>query len=303
MQILINGLPLFGKRLARDLQEAEPESGFRFYDTYYSKWDQLRFFAALPFADAVISMNGVTDPSGSLDAVLLFRKKLIMQWQGTDALLAVQRNTDATIFRKYIQQATHWVDAPWIFQEVESIGLRPEYSGFKYATSVIPRERYEAFSVVSYVPQKRQTFYGLETIKVLAMHFQDVPFHLYGCNTTDLVLPPNVHLHGWVEEVVFKDALRNNAVYLRFTEHDGFSISVIEAMSAGCEVIMSMPYKSVYVARNIEEALHTFKLVKDKVEGRGLIPNPDLVKIVHGNFKKEEVIANYLKKLHQVTAK
>ena len=174
MQILINGLPLFGKRLARDLQEAEPDSGFRFYDTYYSKWDQLRFFAALPFADAVISMNGVTDPSGSLDAVLLFRKKLIMQWQGTDALLAVQRNTDATISRKYIQQATHWVDAPWIFQEVESIGLRPEYSGFKYATSVIPREKYETFSVVSYVPQKRQTFYGLETIKVLAMHFRYV---------------------------------------------------------------------------------------------------------------------------------
>ena len=86
MRVLINGLPLFAKRLADELQKYDPQSSYIFLDTYNSKWAQLLFFIYLPFSDCVISMNGVTDNSGSLNLVLKWKKKLILQWMGTDIL-------------------------------------------------------------------------------------------------------------------------------------------------------------------------------------------------------------------------
>jgi hypothetical protein len=43
MRVLINGLPLFSERLAKDLKSQDPTSTFLFLDTYNSKWTQLKF--------------------------------------------------------------------------------------------------------------------------------------------------------------------------------------------------------------------------------------------------------------------
>jgi hypothetical protein len=53
MRVLINGLPLFSERLAKDLKSQDPTSTFLFLDTYNSKWAQLKFILLLPFADLV----------------------------------------------------------------------------------------------------------------------------------------------------------------------------------------------------------------------------------------------------------
>ena len=51
MLILINGLPLFSKRLANDLNAFDVDSKYIFCDTYNSKLQQLKFLLLLPFAD------------------------------------------------------------------------------------------------------------------------------------------------------------------------------------------------------------------------------------------------------------
>ena len=91
MKFLFNGLSLFGRKLVKDLAAFDSRHSYHFYDTYTSRLDQLKFICALPFADAVVSINGVSDPSGSLNAVLAMKKKLILHWQGTDVMLAMQR--------------------------------------------------------------------------------------------------------------------------------------------------------------------------------------------------------------------
>lgn len=82
MRVLINGLPLFAKRLADELQKYDHKSSYIFLDTYNSKWAQLLFFIYLPFSDCVISMNGVTDNSGSLNLVLKWKKKIDSSMDG-----------------------------------------------------------------------------------------------------------------------------------------------------------------------------------------------------------------------------
>lgn len=46
---------------------------------------------------------------------------------GTDALLAMERFKNGTIYRKYIDAGVNWVDSPWLMEEVSSIGVKPEY--------------------------------------------------------------------------------------------------------------------------------------------------------------------------------
>ena len=150
MLVLINGLPLFSKRLAKELKEFDSSSNYIFCDTYNSKLQQLKFLLLLPFADVVISMNGVTDASGSLDAVMKLKKKLIMQWQGTDSLLAMERFKNGSIKREYIESAFHFVDSPWLFDELISVGLNPEYVFFKSAEVKNIIAKYDSISAMTY---------------------------------------------------------------------------------------------------------------------------------------------------------
>ena len=76
MNIVVNGLPYFSKKLVDDLQAFAPQHRFRFYDTYNSKFEQLKFGLALRKADLVIPMNGVSDPSGSMDLAVKMKKKI-----------------------------------------------------------------------------------------------------------------------------------------------------------------------------------------------------------------------------------
>jgi hypothetical protein len=176
MRVLINGLPLFAKRLSEQLQKYDTTSSYIFLDTYNSRWAQLLFYLYLPFSDCVISMNGVTDNSGSLNLVLKRKKKLILQWMGTDALLAMDRFEKRTIDRKYIDYGYNFVDSMWLMEEVKSLGVAAEYMHFKSVNVVPNKHVYDKISVISYVAENRQTFYGMKQIAEIAKEFPDNPW-------------------------------------------------------------------------------------------------------------------------------
>lgn len=299
MLVLINGLPLFSKRLADDLNKFDVDSHYIFCDTYNSKLQQLKFLALLPFADVVISMNGVTDNSGSLNAVLKLKKKLIMQWQGTDSLLAMERFKNGTIKRDYINHAYHFVDSPWLFEELSSIKLQPKQVPFKFADEKVPIENYSSFSAMTYIADKRQVFYGINQFKAVAEKNPTVEFKLFGVVSPEVILPANVKSFGWVSSDVFQNHLRKTPVFFRLAEHEGFPVSVIEAMSFGSEVIMSMPYQYAHQANSINEVVSAFENVKQIVLNRNLTPNHDLINMVKRDFNKESILGNYIAKIKE----
>ena len=107
MLVLVNGLPYFGRILVRDLNEFDSKNKYIFLDTYYSKLDKLLFFFLVPFSKLIISFNGVSDNSGALNWVLKWKKKILMQWQGSDVMLAKQRSKENKIDLRYINKAIH----------------------------------------------------------------------------------------------------------------------------------------------------------------------------------------------------
>lgn len=300
MRVLVNGLPLFAKRFAEDLQKYDPSSRFIFLDTYNSLWAKFLFFLYVPFCDCVISMNGVTDNSGSLNLVLWWKKKLILQWMGTDALLAMDRFKQQTIFRKYIDNSYNFVDSQWLMEEVKSLEVPVEYLHFKSVTVMSNDKIYDQISITSYVAEKRQLFYGMDQIAEIARALPNIEFHLFGLNQADFPTTPNVHFYGWVSPEEFAEKLKVSPIFLRLTDHDGFSVSVIEALGYGCEVIWSLPFEYTHLATNAQQAIEKISMLVPKIEKLGMKPNHELIEIVQQHFNPETLTKNYIQKLKEI---
>jgi glycosyltransferase involved in cell wall biosynthesis len=248
-------------------------------------------------------MNGVTDNSGSLNLVLKRKKKLILQWMGTDALLAMERFENKSINRKYIDYGYNFVDSKWLMEEVKSLGVAVEYLHFKSVTVVPNNKIYDKISVTSYVAENRQAFYGMKQIAEIAKEFPEIEFNLYGLTHSEFPTTPNVHFNGWVSPEKFAERLKTSAIFLRLTEHDGFSVSVIEALGYGCEVIWSLPSEFTYLATNTTEAIAKMHFLISKIEKEGMKPNQEMIAIVKSTFNPETLSKNYIQKLKEIVSK
>lgn len=303
MLVLVNGLPLFSKRLVRDLNSLDDRNKYVFTDTYYSKLDKIKFLVLLPFAKLVISFNGVSDESGSLNWVLRFKKKLIMQWQGTDVLLAVERFKSNTINKKYIDYASHFTDAPWLKDELKEIIKTVDILPFKHIEAENSNEAFSEISILSYVGKNNEEFYGFDLIKDAALKYPGINFHIIGSDGVQINKIDNIFFHGWVPESKVKILMKNSPIFLRLTKHDGNSLVVKEALSYGCEVIWSYPYRNCHLVKSKEELFTIISKISEKIKAREYRRNVDNINFVKDNYNKNLVIGNYIKKINEFANK
>jgi glycosyltransferase involved in cell wall biosynthesis len=297
MKVIISGLPLFSQRLAQDLQEFDSQSKYTFLNTYNSKIDQLKFLFLVPFADLVISMNGVSDNSGSLNWTLFWKKKLVLQWMGTDALLAMQRKKDNVILRKYIDYGENFVDSPWLEAEVKSLEVNAKRVPFKHVSPVELIDKYDDISVITYIAESKAHFYGFERVQNIAKKFPDMIFHIYGMEQPENEVMPNMKFYGWTPEEEFKTGLKNSAIFVRLTEHDGFSVSILEALVRGCEVIWTHPCENVMYVTNDQELESSLIQAKNDIVQRGFTPNKRQSLETIDVFRKKRLLENYISQL------
>lgn len=303
MLILVNGLPLFSQRLVKDLNLLDPNNRYIFTNTYYSKIDKIKFIFLLLFAKIVISFNGVSDESGSLNWVIRFKKKLMMQWQGTDVSLAVERYKSNTLNKKYIDYATHFTDAPWLKDELKDVLKSIEILPFKYIETNQYPEKFAKISVLSYIGKGREEFYGYEIIKASAKANPDIDFHIIGIDGKNLDKIENIYFYGWITDQEVKRIMKSSPIFVRLTQHDGNSLAVAEALSYGCEVIWSYPFKKCYLANSIDELNQNILDLSQKIKLRNYEPNFDNIKFVKENYIKKQVIGNYIKTINDVANK
>ncbi|MFM7015435.1 MAG: glycosyltransferase, partial [Bacteroidota bacterium] len=164
-------------------------------------------------------------------------------------------------------------------------------------------KKYSSLSAMTYIADKRQAFYGIHQFKALAENNPDIEFKLFGVVNHEVELPTNVKSFGWVASDVFQNHLRETPVFLRLAEHEGFPVSVIEALSFGCEVIMTSPYQYTHQAKTNEEVIAAFNKVKDIVKLRDFTPNHDLIEMTKRDYDQTNVISNYIEKIKSIVAK
>ena len=298
MRILVNGLPYFSKKLVKDLTDYDPENRYVFLNTYESFWAKIKFWFYLPFFDKVLSMNGVSDESGSLNLVVSRKKPLIMLWQGTDVMLAAERFHKGTIFTKYIDYATHLAGAPWLVDELFEIGIVAEVLSFKWLQikefqEVSPHE----FAVVTYLGAGREVFYGWQIIKEAFLDLPDIKLYVVGSEGKNLEHPQNIVFCGWVDSEEMEKLQQKSSVMVRMTEHDGNSHSVAEALSFGLDVIWNNPHpRTIFVTDSFSLKKEIVRL-QEKFKNSGGSKNQENIDWVKMNLTKEKVLSNVIDKL------
>jgi glycosyltransferase involved in cell wall biosynthesis len=103
-----------------------------------------------------------------------------------------------------------------------------------------PSEREPMALTVGIVDRPNLERKGLRAFVQAAAHLPQVEFVLAGrwddASADELreQAPANVTLTGWVEQDVLNEYMRRASVYVQASAHEGFGMSVAEAMLAGC---------------------------------------------------------------------
>jgi glycosyltransferase involved in cell wall biosynthesis len=127
-----------------------------------------------------------------------------------------------------------------------NVGIDPDrvtvvYHGVPDPFGELPPPRREPLALtVGIVDRPNLERKGLRSFVQAAAHLPDVEFVLAGrwndASADELreQAPANVTLTGWVEQDVLNQYMRRASVYVQASAHEGFGMSVAEAMLAGC---------------------------------------------------------------------
>ncbi|WP_027420391.1 glycosyltransferase family protein [Crocinitomix catalasitica] len=303
MKVLITGLPYFASRFALELSEFDKQNKYLFFNTYNSKIDQLKFALNILNADLVISFNGVTSTSKSLDLACLLNKRILMQWHGTD-VLSVNENKSRSIFTdKYLKASTHFTDAKWLQEELNELNISSEILPFKSIDINSKVKSFEKPAVLTYVAQNKEVFYGINHLIKLASCFPEIPFHIVGTNGEGLETPENMIFYGWVDNVFVKKLSVQCPFFIRLTDHDGYALSVLEAISNGNYVMWNQPHPQCYYVDDLDRIADDFKtMLHDFHQNKGAV-NLANIDWARENLDKRIILQTYIDKLKSIAKK
>jgi len=298
MKVIINGLPLFSARLAADLKTVAPIDTIRFHDTYNSYAARIKFALDCRNADVFISMNGVSDSSGSLDLVIKKRIPMMMLWMGTDVSLALDRHHSGNINLTYIKYARHFTDSPLLKAELAILGINAEILHFKWINAFSSQNHpFNSLSAYTYFAQGKELYYGWNQVRELAEAFPEIPFKVVGSNGIGVLdFPINVEFLGWLNNEEMTRLRNETPIFLRLPMHDGFSMSVLEAMGAGCEVIWNQELRGCHLY-NTSTPIEQFSSILTALKQRNLARNTQNIEYIASNFEKQHVLNNFFLRL------
>jgi hypothetical protein len=291
-RILILGLPYFGELLAKDLRSFGWEAEFLAHPGRSAKgWARVAKNALR--ADIVYLIGSRIDRKAPQDRLMRLRRgPTVIHWVGTDAQIAVEEHRRGNVSERVAERPIHWCDAPWLVDELRTIGVVSEYVSLP-----IPIETASApplpdqFRVLLYYPVDafdREVF-DAETILRLPEAFPEVPFILIPSPRETLPpLPPNVDARGWIDGL---DAVyREITVVVRLTSHDGQSFMVAEALSRGRYVIWTHPMPGCVQATGFDEVESALRQLVGQHEAGELKPNQAGRRAVLERFGKGKVL-------------
>lgn len=243
-RILILGLPYFGRLLEGVLRDRGWDAAYLSHPGRNpAHW--ARVIWRLARADVVYLVGSRIERGSPQDFLMRLRRRpVVIHWVGSDVQRALKQHESRAVSPRIAEGAIHWSDAPWLAEEMGSIGVRCDYVALPVPavareTPPLPEE----FRVLLYLPSvpKNRLNFDMDTLLRLPHDFPDVQFTVVPSPPESLPqpLPPNLEALAWVDDM---DALyRRMSAHIRLTHHDGMSFMVLEALSRGRHVIWTFP--------------------------------------------------------------
>lgn len=212
----------------------------------------MRALWALRSADALISFGG---PGPNTALALAAHQRgvpLIVIWAGTDVLAAEGNPFELEVTKR--DASADLAVAPWLASELRTLGVPATYQPIIAAdTAPVIAPFPKRFTVLTYLPAPRRTFYGEDKVYAIARALKEARFLVVGGGGRNPSAPPNVEFLGWIGDTT--RIIDASCVLLRLPDHDGQSMMVLEAMSRGRHVVWTHDIPGVSVAEGAAEAL------------------------------------------------
>lgn len=291
MKIVFFGSDFFSKFISQIYQEAGHKTRIIERDSLIHKMRALR---DVLWCDEVYLVSGKDLNSAKLlRLAVALKKRFVIHWIGTDVIQATERYQKDHIILNAQYPHIDLAVAEHLQEELENIGIHAAYVpivsfDMDYQVQPAPEEH----MVLSYMPETREQFYGIEILKELAKRHPEVPFCIVANDgKNDSHKLPNIHYLGRVDRQEMAELYGKCSVLFRYPEHDGMPVMVLEAMGFGRQVIHRYPFPFVITPENdsieaIDAALQEILAVSPKV-------NQDGSDYVKREFTKEKIIERY----------
>jgi len=300
-RVAIGGLPYFGRMLA-DLLGGE-DWRVRYVRTApHPPWAPLIAARQIASAELVYLVGGQIERWSRPDLLLrFFRGPVVMHWTGSDVTFARAAIERARASRRLLVTPRHWAEVPWIADELRPLGIEAEVVPLTSTRlSAQPSPLPAGFTVLSYLPSGRPTFYGQQQVMEMAAALPAAHFLIAGADGAGANAPANVEFLGWQTEM--DPVYRRSTVLLRQAEHDGLSFMVLEALAAGRHVIWNHPIDGAIEARTPEAALEALRGLF-ALHGAGALSINDAgLRAVQGSYAPERVRTAIRSRFEQLMA-
>lgn len=212
-------------------------------------------------ADALISFGGPGPNSALALAAHQRRVPLIVIWAGTDVLAAAQNPFELEVTKR--DASADLAVSPWLAEELRALGVPAAYEPI-IAADIHPvlAPFPQRFTVLTYLPAPRRTFYGEDKVYAIARSLKATRFLVVGGGGRSPSAPPNVEFLGWIEDMA--SVIDASTVLLRLPEHDGQSMMVLEALARGRHVVWTHEIPGGRVAHTTEDALDLIRDLHDR---------------------------------------
>jgi len=211
---------------------------------------------------------------------MIYHLPMVYYWLGTDAANALADASSGSMprrFRGMSSSATHLADSDSVRAELATIGVSaatawlpaPNAPKEGAAVAALPPR----FTVLSYVPDARASFYDGPSLIGVAERTPEIRFLIVGGEGAwSQAAPPNVEFLGWRNDI---DALYDaSSVLVRTPLHDSVSCMTVEALAHGRAVVYSSGFPhTIQVAHGDSAGLERElrKLLSMSLDGRALV--------------------------------
>ncbi len=281
VKILLHGEPYHTQVFEEQLKENCSEG----FDTkYYAKLTK-----EINYEEFDI-FHLISAPLPTLRQLAGYKKILFYHWIGTDVYRIISDSPIKSWFKKRILKSTKTTNI------VVAQPLQKELEQIDITSTILPLVKLnfiddcpplpQKFSVLTYVPHDRWSFYNGDLILQLAEKFTDIDFHVItGGNKSDK--QQNVFTYEFMKNI--NSFYVNNSALLRFTKHDGLPKMVLEALSYGRHVLWNNPFPNCHLVKNIEDCVNVINQLQT---------NPSINKTgkeyVESVFRPNKIIDDYL---------
>jgi hypothetical protein len=220
-------------------------------------------------------------------AARVLRKPRVMHWVGSDITrLNEQRRLRAALSSSNI---LHLAEVSWTARELQSAGLFPRIAALpprRYTDAPVPLP--ETFTILLYVPSVRSDFYGRQAFQRLMYRLRDKPIRYVVVGGGQLAAPPGVEMEnlGWRHDL--SEAYKRSSLLIRFTDRDGLSLMVLEALGFGRHVLWTQEFQHTRNIRTYDDMEREVLELLQAHERGTLEPQRDAAAFIRARYSPEQ---------------